>query len=1464
MVNSITLIKCKLNDMMEWEETGIQENFKIIKKLGEGYNCDTYKAVSADIFQNLVALKRVHGRNYGNSNYEGEVKKYLNSIFIYSEAAKATKYRYLLPIRGIYKSKSSQQYWILQDYVEGIRYSEWKKEETTDLKLELHIFQKLLQMFALLHKKNFFVLDVKQSNFYITDQNSIVFFDIDIHDKASEIKHYPEGKERYVEYYNDKKTDIALLAIILKERIYGKEAGRKFKTELNIILKKATVTKSYEDCEALEYDVIQLEKEIGNEKLNVIAPTLKKECNVFIERDVVLKKIKTILDSKHTCLLIGEVGCGKSQTALEFAEKYYKDKTIFASYESGKTIETLINLNVKGIEITDISEVPEDFLVIIDNVEVGRSEYFEKLIKKPVNILVTTRENSTVYKAYTVNLEEYCSENFAYNVFEKNFDIHRSIEGEFPKSNIPIVKKILKKLNYNTLCAEKIGVALSGYGEAEFERMRNRLKALEENVDQIFDLNMVNYNRKEGEKLSISIQEVIDVVYQDLLKMRNKYTARGKEILDLLGLFPNYWIPVEFLLKLYWSEDEMEILNTLNMLQVHSWVKGKNINNNICITMHQITSKALSKAMNMCNIKNILERLLLNKNELKVYKYQINLLLRKILYDNSVYPIIHSLVAYEYGDKNLANIIVKTNCENITGVIEKDEINAITFMKGYDINGSDYLYLIAYDGRNVVQIERVKKISVINEDDTIYDGEMVWCWEGTGTKSAGEFIFNCVIYGAMHEKKTVCIPITHIREGCFLNNHSIKKVAIVRYSIGGNMWFEIKTIGENAFANCNIEIFYCESALLSRIEKNVFNSCRRMILAVFSYAIVEFENTCFANCNSLDLIHMDKEGEEVRIGQGAFAGCCNLRQIGGKKISKIGKCAFQNCKKFEGNIEISAVRIEDCAFEGCENLKQVVLANGIKCIGIKAFYGCSNIGAVEFPHTVQEIKPQAFQNCNLRDIKLYGDIKEVCASAFYNNAIEKFSIANIYDEQGILYMLENQPINVGKKLYMENTSLIEKKANTFALKEHAILRLKEKITIGESEICNNVKVDLLEGAFLDSKQLKLSKMREGEYKVIRQDYIFRSQMPVPERKLAPELVLADTVREVAALAYTGSGMKKIFGINIQRIGAKAMRDCEMLEKAYFPNINVVEDEAFRRCVWLKDFFGGKLKIIGNYAFAACSNLQRIDNTESLIFIGEHAFEYSGLTSIALPSCEISQFAFSHTPLSDIVLTGPITVKEGTFSNCLELKDIDWTYIDEISGGSFVESGLRYVNLNEHIGYIPRGCFAWCDDLQTVKFNAEAVYLDVSSFAECGSLKLVTSLNVIGIGAYALASTSIFEFVSEKINYIGKGGLSGNINLQTIYLQCPAEKELIIDEAAFEGCVVLSEIWINHDGVNEISENAFPRNVSIYVVQDSELDRYLQEKGDYNLCPVSAVEMKEKLEQMKKKQRIAAILYGEVR
>lgn len=334
MLDKITLVKCRLNDMMEWEETGIQENFKLIKRLGKGYNCDTYKAVSDDIFQNLVALKLVHGGNYNSNNYENEAKKYLNSIFVYSEAARATEYRYLLPERGIYKSKSSQQYWILQDYVEGVRYSEWKTEEKTDLKLELSIFRKLLQMFTLLHRKNFFVLDVKQSNFYITDQNSIVFFDIDIHDKASNIKHYPEGKEQYVEYYNDKKTDIALLGIILKERIYGKEVGRKFKTELNIILKKATATKTYEDCEALEYDVKQLEKEIGDECLNVSASVLKKESNIFVERDVVLKTIKTILDNKHKCLLIGEAGSGKSQTALEFSEKYYKDKTIFAFYET--------------------------------------------------------------------------------------------------------------------------------------------------------------------------------------------------------------------------------------------------------------------------------------------------------------------------------------------------------------------------------------------------------------------------------------------------------------------------------------------------------------------------------------------------------------------------------------------------------------------------------------------------------------------------------------------------------------------------------------------------------------------------------------------------------------------------------------------------------------------------------------------------------------------------------------------------------------------------------------------------------------------------------------------------------------------------------------------------------------------------------------------------------------------------
>ena len=60
-------------------------------------------------------------------------------------------------------------------------------------------------------------------------------------------------------------------------------------------------------------------------------------------------------------------------------------------------------------------------------------------------------------------------------------------------------------------------------------------------------------------------------------------------------------------------------------------------------------------------------------------------------------------------------------------------------------------------------------------------------------------------------------------------------------------------------------------------------------------------------------------------------------------ITKIGKCAFKNCKKLN-SIEIgdSVSVIGDEAFSGCTGLIKVFLPNSVRILGNEVFKGCDN------------------------------------------------------------------------------------------------------------------------------------------------------------------------------------------------------------------------------------------------------------------------------------------------------------------------------------------------------------------------------------------------------------------------------------------------------------------------------------------------------------------------------------------
>ena len=56
--------------------------------------------------------------------------------------------------------------------------------------------------------------------------------------------------------------------------------------------------------------------------------------------------------------------------------------------------------------------------------------------------------------------------------------------------------------------------------------------------------------------------------------------------------------------------------------------------------------------------------------------------------------------------------------------------------------------------------------------------------------------------------------------------------------------------------------------------------------------------------------------------------------------------------------------IADFAFENCKQLKQVIIPEGIKTIGLDAFSGCNSLSSVKIPASVTYVAPRAFYSCD--------------------------------------------------------------------------------------------------------------------------------------------------------------------------------------------------------------------------------------------------------------------------------------------------------------------------------------------------------------------------------------------------------------------------------------------------------------------------------------------------------------------
>ena len=122
----------------------------------------------------------------------------------------------------------------------------------------------------------------------------------------------------------------------------------------------------------------------------------------------------------------------------------------------------------------------------------------------------------------------------------------------------------------------------------------------------------------------------------------------------------------------------------------------------------------------------------------------------------------------------------------------------------------------------------------------------------------------------------------------------------------------------------------------------------------------------------------------TRIESNAFEYCETLSSITiSDSVELIGRCAFRGSGITEITLPANLRKLGNVAFEDCNQLKHIVIPEGVTCIDGSTFSNCTSLTQVILPDSITEIGGNAFFNCcALKAITLPRNLKRIGRNAF--------------------------------------------------------------------------------------------------------------------------------------------------------------------------------------------------------------------------------------------------------------------------------------------------------------------------------------------------------------------------------------------------------------------------------------------------------------------------------------------------
>lgn len=402
--------------------------------------------------------------------------------------------------------------------------------------------------------------------------------------------------------------------------------------------------------------------------------------------------------------------------------------------------------------------------------------------------------------------------------------------------------------------------------------------------------------------------------------------------------------------------------------------------------------------------------------------------------------------------------------------------------------------------------------------------------------------------------------------------------------------------------------------------------------------ISDLNSYTFYNCLNIEKIYLPDNLEILR--SNTFYNCPNLKEIiFNNKILKLEKDSIVNCDNLKNiTLPYSIIEIESNFISNCKNLENINIENNEFYQSINGVLFTKDLKVLlKFPqnknidYTIENIdyiSNYAFNNSNIKNIYIKGDLKEIGKSAF--DGCEKIKTVNI-----------------------ENSYDLN-------LKDSCFRNCKNLINI---EFSNNIK-NIEDYAFKNCINLKNINIT-GTEKL--GNSVFEECLNLRE------IILSNTINEIGKnLFYNCISLKTVnINSNINTLKENMFYNCKNLEHI---NINVltienIENNIFYNCIKLKYLNNlNNVKKLGNNVFYNCQNLLSLDLSKV-----ENINEYT---------------IYNCYNLNELNLLSLNSLNKNTLINCNNLFNLtlgqNLKYIED---GSIINCNRLYLNLLNNSNFI---------------------------------------------------------------------------------------------------------------------------------------------------------------------------------